>query len=98
MKPSKALLDKLGADLGDVGKKKLEEVLSDWAAEAEGSDLDAVADYCRLFERKAQADSMLREHGSLVKGSNGFPVESPWLAVSMKAGSEMRRIAKEIGG
>ncbi len=49
MKPSKALLDKLGADLGDVGKKKPEEVLSDWAEEAEGSDLDAVADYCRLF-------------------------------------------------
>ena len=97
MKPSKALLDKLGADLGDAGKKKLEEVLSDWASEAEGSDLDAVADYCRLFERKAAADAQVREHGALVKGPNGFPVENPWLAVSMKAGSEMRKIAKEIG-
>ncbi|MFI0844419.1 P27 family phage terminase small subunit [Mesorhizobium sp. IMUNJ 23232] len=85
-------------DLGEIGKAKLAEVKKSWGRDCEGSETDALIDYCRLFERKAKADDKLREHGELVAGPNGFPVESPWLAVSMKCGTEMRRIAKELGG
>lgn len=86
------------SELGDIGKAKLAEVRKTWGKDAEGPELDSLEEYCRLYERKHKADGQIREHGELVKGANGFPVESPWLAVSMKAGSEMRKIAKEIGG
>lgn len=85
-------------DLGEVGRAKLAEVKKGWGSDCEGAEYDALVDYCRLFERKTKADDKIREHGELVTGPNGFPVESPWVAVSMAAGREMRKIAKELGG
>ncbi|MEZ5781835.1 MAG: P27 family phage terminase small subunit [Rhizobiaceae bacterium] len=83
-------------DLGDIAKAKLAEVAKGWGKYLDGADHDALVEYCRLFERKAKADAQIKEHGELVAGPNGFPVENPWMAVSMKSSQEMRRIAKHL--
>lgn len=87
-----------GNGLGEIGGAKLAEIKKTWGKGVDGAGLDSLIEYCRLFERKAKADAQIQEHGELVAGPNGFPVENPWLAVSMKASYEMRKIAKELGG
>lgn len=86
------------SDLGEVGSAKLAEVSRTWGRGLEGAARDSLIEYCRLYERKAKADAQIREHGELVAGPNGFPVENPWMAVSTKASAEMRKIARDLEG
>ena len=61
------------------------------------ADLDALARYCELHARWLLAQAQLIDHGLLIKAQNGFPVQSPYIAISNKCIELMNRIGIEFG-
>lgn len=88
------------SDFCDVAKAKWREVSAPnyWGRELVVADWDLVAEYCRLFARKAKADGKILEHGELVASPNGFPVQSPWLQVVNKCRTDMHKIGLTLRG
>lgn len=86
--------------LGKVGRDKWEHLVSDacWGQWVTEADADALGLYCVNFERFTEAESKIAEFGPVVRGNNGFPVQSVWLAVSNKAQDHMHKIAQQFGG
>ena len=86
------------SDLDDVGAKKWAALVCDskWAALVGSINQDLLTEYCRLHARKAKADAKVAEHGELVASPNGFPVQSPWLAIANKCRADMMAIHKHV--
>lgn len=61
------------------------------------ADMDALARYCDLYARWLEAQSQLKDHGLLIKAQNGFPIQSPYIAISNKCTELMNRIGIEFG-
>lgn len=63
------------------------------------ADLDAFAVYCQTFARWKHAEKQLLDHGMVVLSSsnNGYPIISPWLAISNKAQAQATRMLIEFG-
>ena len=60
-------------------------------------DLAAFAAYCTAYGRWVEAETALKTYGVMVKSPNGFPVQSPYLAVANKAMEQMRSLLSEFG-
>ena len=60
-------------------------------------DRAALSAYCASWGRWIEAEEKLRQHGTIVKSPNGFPVQSPYLAVANAAMKQMVRILVEFG-
>ena len=60
-------------------------------------DRAALAAYCASWARWIEAEEKLRKHGTIVKSPNGFPVQSPYLAVANGAMKAMTRLLIEFG-
>jgi P27 family predicted phage terminase small subunit len=60
-------------------------------------DRAALAMYCEAWGRWVQAEEALRKFGVMVKSPNGFPMQSPYLAVANKAMGQMRGLLAEFG-
>ena len=60
-------------------------------------DLAAFAAYCTAYGRWVDAEQGLRTYGVMLKSPNGFPVQSPYLAVANKAMEQMRSLLSEFG-
>ena len=60
-------------------------------------DRGALALYCTAWGRWVEAEQALRQHGVLVKSPNGYPMQSPYLAVANKAMEQMRLLLTEFG-
>ncbi len=60
-------------------------------------DRAALAMYCEAWGRWVQAEEALRKFGVMVKSPNGFPMQSPYLAVANKAIDQMRGLLTEFG-
>lgn len=86
-------------DLCRVAKAKWRELSAPgaWGSGAVAIYGDALAEYCRLYARKGKADAMIAEHGEIVASPNGFPVQSPWVAIANKCRADMLKIMKEFG-
>src|SRR4051794_36404854 len=58
------------------------------------SDLDraAFAAYCTAYGRWVEAEEALKTYGVMLKSPNGFPVQSPYLAVANRALEQMRSL------
>lgn len=55
-----------------------------------------LATYCAAFSRWRKAEKELKK-GLIVTSPKGYPIQSPWLAISNKAQDLMYRIAVETG-
>ena len=60
-------------------------------------DRGALALYCQAWGRWVEAEEALKRHGTMVKSPNGFPMQSPYLAVANKAMEQMRAMLTEFG-
>jgi len=63
------------------------------------SDLDrsAFAAYCTAYGRWVEAEEALKTYGLMLKSPNGFPIQSPYLAVANRALEQMRSLLAEFG-
>lgn len=60
-------------------------------------DSAALALYCEAFARWRDATDKVTRYGSVVKTPNGFPVQSPYLAIANKAHEQMTKLLVEFG-
>ena len=60
-------------------------------------DVAALTAYCVAYGRWGEAEEALRTYGTMLKSPNGFPVQSPYLAVANKAMEQMRSLLSEFG-
>jgi P27 family predicted phage terminase small subunit len=62
-----------------------------------GLDRALLAAYCQAHALWVEAVSSLERYGTMVKSPNGFPMQSPYVAVANKQVDIMVRIAAELG-
>ena len=60
-------------------------------------DTTALAGYCSCYSAWLDAQANIQEHGVLMKSPTGFPMQSPYLAISNRAMVEMRKWLVEFG-
>jgi P27 family predicted phage terminase small subunit len=60
-------------------------------------DRAALAMYCQAWARWLEAEKALKAYGVMVKSPNGFPMQSPYLAVANKAMEQIRAMLTEFG-
>jgi P27 family predicted phage terminase small subunit len=60
-------------------------------------DRGMLAAYCQAHALWVEAVSSLERYGTMVKSPNGFPMQSPYVAVANKQVDLMGRIAAEFG-
>jgi len=60
-------------------------------------DRGAIATYCGAYALWAEATEQVNKYGAMVKSPNGFPIQSPYLAIANKQAEIMMRIASEFG-
>ena len=60
-----------------------------------------ISAYCQVWARWVDAEKHLKGKakgdGMIVKTPNGYPIQSPWLAIANKALEQMRALATEFG-
>jgi len=63
------------------------------------SNLDraALAIYCDAYARWVEASDNIQQFGLILKSPNGFPIQSPYLAILNKAIEQMRAFVVEFG-
>jgi P27 family predicted phage terminase small subunit len=60
-------------------------------------DRTALALYCDAWGRWVEALHALQTYGLMVKSPNGYPMQSPYLAVANKASEQVRLLLGEFG-
>ena len=60
-------------------------------------DLAAFAAYCQAWGRWVEAEQALKTYGVMLKSPNGFPVQSPYLAVANRAMEQMKSCLSDFG-
>ena len=60
-------------------------------------DRGALALYCQSWGRWVEAEKQLTQYGTVIVSPNGFPVQSPYLAVANRAMAQMTKILVEFG-
>ena len=60
-------------------------------------DVQALATYCQAWARWREAETKIEEFGMVIKGRNGFPIISPFVAVANRAMHQMKAFLIEFG-
>jgi P27 family predicted phage terminase small subunit len=60
-------------------------------------DRAALATYCGAYALWAEATEAIQKFGTMVKSPNGFPMQSPYIAIANRQAEIMMRIASEFG-
>jgi P27 family predicted phage terminase small subunit len=60
-------------------------------------DIAGLQAYCSCYAQWQDAQSNIQQHGVLMKSPTGFPMQSPYLAISNRAMVEMRKWLQEFG-
>ena len=60
-------------------------------------DRAALAAYCLAWGRMVDAETKLREHGSVIISGRNVPMQSPYLRIAVKAQEQLVRILVEFG-
>jgi P27 family predicted phage terminase small subunit len=60
-------------------------------------DRGPLAIYCGAYAMWAEAMQAIEQFGSMIKSPNGFPVQSPYVAIVNRQAEVMLRIAGEFG-
>lgn len=87
------------AHLSDEAKREWRRIIKDLSAANLLTIVDraALASYCQAWGRWVESEDNIRKHGMLVKSPNGYPMQSPYLAVANKAMEQMQRMLVEFG-
>lgn len=85
--------------LSREAKKEWKRVVMELARLDLVSDLDvmALAAYCNAFSTWIDAMKQIREHGTLVRSPNGYPMPSPYVKIQRDAQDEMMKWLREFG-
>jgi P27 family predicted phage terminase small subunit len=60
-------------------------------------DRAALVGYCIAWGRWMEAEAELEKYGAVVKSPNGFPVQSPFLAIANRAMKQVKEFLVEFG-
>ena len=92
-------LPRCPAQLSEEAKREWKRISKELATLGLLTRLDraALSAYCQSWSRWIEAEERLRQHGVIVKSPNGFPVQSPYLAVANKAMAQMSKLLVEFG-
>jgi P27 family predicted phage terminase small subunit len=60
-------------------------------------DRAALAMYCDHYGRWLEAIAALQKYGVVIKSPNGYPMQSPYVAIANKAGEQVRLLLAEFG-
>jgi P27 family predicted phage terminase small subunit len=93
-------IPKAPAHLDPVARKEWRRVVKPLAAAGLLTDVDraALSGYCVAWARWIDAESKLKEFGSVLRSpSKGFPVLSPYLIIANAAMNQMRRFLSDFG-
>lgn len=60
-------------------------------------DRAAMAAYCDAYGRWIDAQTEIKEHGTIIESQNGFPIQSPYLNVASGAWKQMLAALREFG-
>ena len=85
------LTDKEKSEWKRVGRQLLE------AGLISKLDVTVLAAYSTAYGRWVEAQELIKKHGVLVKSPSGFPMQSPYLAISNKAMEQMIKLMGELG-
>ena len=87
------------ACLGDEARKEWRRLAKELAGLGllSGLDRGLLAAYCQAHALWVEAVSSIQRYGTMVKSPNGYPMQSPYVAVANKQVEIMVRIASEFG-
>ena len=87
------------ACLGDEARKEWQRLAKELAALGllTGLDRGMLAAYCQAHALWTEAVASIGRYGTMVKSPNGFPMQSPYVAVADERVDVMVRIAAEFG-
>ena len=60
-------------------------------------DRAALAAYCGTYALWAEATEAIQKYGAMIKSPQGFPIQSPYVAIANRQAEIMMRIASEFG-
>ncbi len=85
--------------LGPEARKEWQRLARELAALGllTGIDRGALAAYCQAHALWVEAVQAIERYGTMVKSPNGFPMQSPYVALANKQVEIMVRIAAEFG-
>jgi P27 family predicted phage terminase small subunit len=85
--------------LGDEARKEWRRLSNELASLGllTGLDRNLLAAYCQAHALWVEAIASIGRYGTMVKSPNGFPMQSPYVAVANKQVDIMVRIAAELG-
>jgi P27 family predicted phage terminase small subunit len=86
-------------ELGDVAKREWERLVGELATLRIITNLDraALAAYCNAYALWADSIESIQKYGTMVKSPNGYPIQSPYIAIANRQAEIMLRIASEFG-
>jgi P27 family predicted phage terminase small subunit len=87
------------ACLGDAARKEWQRLAKELAELGllTGLDRGLLAAYCQAHALWVEAVSSIERYGTMVKSPNGYPMQSPYVAVVNRQVDIMVRIAAELG-
>ena len=86
-------------ELGPVARAEWDRLVGELAVLRLLTNLDraALAAYCGAYALWADATAQIEKYGAMIKSPQGFPIQSPYLAIANRQAKIMMRIASEFG-
>jgi P27 family predicted phage terminase small subunit len=87
------------AELGEEARKEWKRITKDLHVLGLLTSIDraALSLYCDAWGRWIESLDSLKKYGVVIKSPNGYPVQSPYLAVANKAAEQVRLLLGEFG-
>jgi P27 family predicted phage terminase small subunit len=86
-------------ELSPAARNEWERLVGELSALRMLTNLDraALAAYCGAYALWAEATEAIQKYGVMIKSPQGFPIQSPYLAIANRQSEIMMRIASEFG-
>src|SRR4051812_15458725 len=86
-------------ELGPIARKEWDRLIGELSGLRILTSLDraALAAYCGAYALWAEATEAIQKYGAMIKSPQGFPIQSPYLAIANRQAEIMLRIASEFG-
>src|ERR1044072_4138156 len=87
------------AELSPAARAEWDRLAAELSALGMLTNLDraALAAYCGAYALWAEATEAIQKYGAMIKSPQGFPSQSPYLAIANRQAEIMMRIASEFG-
>ena len=86
-------------ELGPAARQEWDRIVTELTSKGVLSSFDRgpLAIYCNAYAQYFDAMEEVQKYGAMIKSPNGYPVQSPYLAVANKNADTMIRISSEFG-